>query len=179
MTDHPPYTGPDVTCTKCGYDTAATEYRAAGRCLHDSGEILGMLPNPRLHRTCDRCGHAWDEATVDRCTNQPKGEDERDGVYRERARLIALVAGGIAEQAVVAPALDIEEPGWQIVYVTLHGRQCSWHISPRDADLFAHLDHVPADDPRAQWDGHTTEEKYERIDSLSLALGTPGPFRER
>ncbi|MFG3349532.1 hypothetical protein ACGF1Z_31300 [Streptomyces sp. NPDC048018] len=108
-----------------------------------------------------------------------RAEAERDGAYRERARLVALIAGGLAEQAVVAPAPDVEEPGWQILYATLHGRQCSWHFSPRDADLIEHLEHVPANDPRAQWDGHTTEAKYEHIDHLARALGTPGPFAGR
>jgi hypothetical protein len=106
-------------------------------------------------------------------------EAERDRAYRERARLVALVAGGLAEQVVVAPASDVDEPGWQILYATLHGRQCSWHFSPQDADLIEHFDHVPADDPRAQWDGHTTEAKYQHIDYLARALGTPGPFRDR
>jgi hypothetical protein len=106
-------------------------------------------------------------------------EQEQDGAYRERARLVALVAGGLAEQAVVAPASDVDEPGWQILYATLHGRQCSWHFSPRDADLIEFFDHVPVDDPRAQWDGHTTEAKYEHIDYLARALGSPGPFRKR
>ncbi|MEU2443531.1 hypothetical protein ABZ588_08425 [Streptomyces althioticus] len=106
-------------------------------------------------------------------------EAERDGAYRERARLVALVAGGLAEQVVVAPASDVDEPGWQILYATLHGRQCSWHFSPQDADLIEYFDHVPADDPRAQWDGHTTEAKYQHIDYLARALGTPGPFRDR
>jgi hypothetical protein len=105
-----------------------------------------------------------------------QAEAERDGAYRERARLEALVAG-VAEQAVIAPAPDVDEPGWQILYATLHGRQCSWHIAPRDADLFEHLEHVLADDPRAQWDGHTTDEKYQHIDWLAHVLGTPGPFK--
>lgn len=103
---------------------------------------------------------------------------ERDGAYRERAHLVALIAGGLAEQAVLAPAPDVTEPGWQILYITLHGRQCSWHIAPQDAGLFEFFDHVTADDPRAQWDGHTTEAKYEHIAAIAEALGTPGPFRK-
>lgn len=112
------------------------------------------------------------QGTINRLT------EERDGAYRERARLTALIAAGLAEQAILAPATDTDGPGWQILYLTLHGRQCSWHIAPRDAELFAHLEHVPADDPRAQWDGHTTEAKYDHIDHLARALGTPGPFRK-
>lgn len=84
---------------------------------------------------------------------------ERDGAYRERAHLVALLAA-MTDGAVIAYATDVDEPGWQIVYLTIGARQCSWHISPRDADLFAHVERVDIADPRAQWDGHTTEAKY-------------------
>jgi hypothetical protein len=87
---------------------------------------------------------------------------ERDGAYRERAHLVALLAA-MTDGAVIAPAPDVDEPGWQIAYLTLGGWQCSWHIAPADAKLFARVEHVPADDPRAQWDGHTTDVKYRRI----------------
>lgn len=87
---------------------------------------------------------------------------ERDGAYRERAYLVALLAA-MTDGAVIAPAVDVEEPGWQIVYLTIGGRQASWHISPRDADLFQCVPHVDTDHPRAQWDGHTTEDKYADI----------------
>ncbi|MFI1701986.1 hypothetical protein ACH419_39400 [Streptomyces bobili] len=91
-----------------------------------------------------------------------QAEAERDGAYRERAHLVALLAA-MTDGAVITYAPDIEEPGWQIVYLTLGGHQCSWHIAPRDADLFQHVERVAALDVRALWDGHTTEEKYERI----------------
>lgn len=88
---------------------------------------------------------------------------ERDGAYRERAHLVALLAA-MTDGAVIAPAPDVDEPGWQIVYLTIGGRQASWHISPRDGDLFARVEHVDGGlDLRAIWDGHTTAEKYERI----------------
>lgn len=88
-------------------------------------------------------------------------EAERDGAYRERAHLVAWLAN--LHDAVIAPAPDVDEPGWQIVYVYAAGDQLSWHIHPRDAELFQWIEHVAADDPRAQWDQHTTEEKYERV----------------
>ena len=91
-----------------------------------------------------------------------QAEAERDGAYRERAHLIALIAA-LTDGAVITPAVDIDEPGWQIVYLTIGTRQCSWHISPRDAELFAFVERVESTDPRAQWDGHTTEEKYAGI----------------
>ncbi|MDT6983718.1 hypothetical protein ACFSUJ_12090 [Streptomyces lusitanus] len=89
-------------------------------------------------------------------------EQERDGAYRERAHLVALLAA-MTDGAVIAPASDVDEPGWQIVYLRIGGRQASWHISPADADLFADVEHVATDDDRARWDGHTTDDKYARI----------------
>ncbi|SCD41086.1 hypothetical protein GA0115251_106932 [Streptomyces sp. TverLS-915] len=82
--------------------------------------------------------------------------------YRERAHLLALLAA-MTSGAVLAPAPDVDEPGWQILFLTIGDQQCSWHIAPADIDLFAFVEHVPAIDPRAQWNGHTTDEKYERI----------------
>ena len=96
-------------------------------------------------------------------------EGERDGAYRERAHLVALLAA-MTPGAVITYATDIDEPGWQIVYLNLGGRQASWHISPRDADLFQHLERVEDDDPRGHWDGHTTEEKYLGIAAWTAEL---------
>ncbi|MGW0550529.1 hypothetical protein [Streptomyces altiplanensis] len=63
---HPPYSGPEVTCTKCGHGGAFTTYRGYGQCLHgDLAESIGYEPNPRLHRECERCSFSWDEATVE------------------------------------------------------------------------------------------------------------------
>ncbi|CAM5682654.1 hypothetical protein SRIMM317S_03372 [Streptomyces rimosus subsp. rimosus] len=102
----------------------------------------------------------------DRCAEDAhrraeQAEAERDGAYRERAQLLAWLA--TAHPTVLAPAPDVDEDGWQILYLNAPCGQLSWHISPRDASLFTHVEHVPADDPRAQWDGHTTDEKYQRI----------------
>ncbi|MEU6279763.1 hypothetical protein [Streptomyces sp. NPDC047028] len=96
-------------------------------------------------------------------------EAERDRAYRERAHLVALLAA-MTDGAVTAPAPDVDEPGWQIVYLHLGGHQASWHISPRDADLFTHVERVDVTDPRAQWDGHTTEDKYAGIAAWTAEL---------
>lgn len=89
--------------------------------------------------------------------------DQLDNAYRERAHLLAWLAA--LHPAVIAPAPDTDEPDWQILYLhsSAHGWQMTWHIHPRDAELFTDVEHVPADDPRAQWDGHTTDAKYRRI----------------
>jgi len=57
----------------------------------------------------------------------------------------------------------VDEDGWQLLYLVAGGWQLSWHIHPRDRDLFKHVTVVDVTDPRAQWDGHGTEQKYERI----------------
>ncbi|MFZ4206798.1 hypothetical protein ACOZE4_18370 [Streptomyces griseoincarnatus] len=98
-----------------------------------------------------------------------EAKTERDGAYRERAHLVALLAA-MTDGAVIAPAPDVNEPGWQIAYLTIGGHQATWHISPRDADLFAHIEPVDPDDPRAQWDGHGTELKYARIAAYAAEL---------
>lgn len=108
-------------------------------------------------------------------------EAERDGAYRERAQLLAWLATLHAPNAVLAPALDIDdEDGWHLLFLTVAGRQMSWHIAPRDMDLLTHVERVDVADPRAQWDGHTTDEKYQRIRTLPWgemrdAVRTPGP----
>ncbi|MER5213677.1 hypothetical protein ABT063_24675 [Streptomyces sp. NPDC002838] len=97
-----------------------------------------------------------------------RAEAERDGAYRERAHLLALLAA--LYPSVIAPAPDVDEDGWKILYLRIGGKQASWHIAPRDAELYAHVEHVPADDRRAQWDGHTTEQKYAHIGQYAARL---------
>lgn len=110
-------------------------------------------------------------------------EGERDGAYRERAHLVAWLAA--MHESVIAPAPDVDEPGWQIVYLYAGGWQMSWHISPRDAELFKGVTYVAAEHPRAQWDGHQTDQKYARIRNHTRVIhmnerlvvcGAPGPW---
>ena len=86
---------------------------------------------------------------------------KRKAAYTERNRLVALLTrlwpSGIAKT-------DI--PGWQpqwhnCVYIDTPAGQLSWHYHDEDAGLFAHL---PA--YAKPWDGHSTEEKYERVGRL-------------
>lgn len=81
-------------------------------------------------------------------------------VYRERAHLVAFLAK-------VYPSVigynDPHEPDWPVVYISTPQGQLSWHLSKNDLDLF---DHVPQTGC-VTWDGHTTEQKYERLDRLT------------
>ncbi|MEU0332192.1 hypothetical protein [Streptomyces sp. NPDC006193] len=92
-------------------------------------------------------------------------ERERDAAYRERAQLLAWLAALHPSSAVITPAADVDEDGWQLLYLVAGGWQMSWHIHPADAGLFRHVTAVSPGDPRARWDGHDTEQKYKRLRS--------------
>lgn len=92
-----------------------------------------------------------------------------DEVYTERAHLVALLAS--LHPSYRTPAVDISEPGWWLVVMYVGTQQMSWHFSPADAYLIAHVQVVPATDWRVRWDGHTTAQKYARIRQwLGLAV---------
>ena len=84
-----------------------------------------------------------------------------DEAYTERNRVVALLAtcfpAGIARTAI-----EGWDPAWHgCVYIDLPTGQASWHYHDRDAHLFAKLPPYAG-----KWDGHTTEEKYARIEAL-------------
>jgi hypothetical protein len=77
-----------------------------------------------------------------------------DAVYRERAQLVAHLAA-------IYPSVmcESDDPAYALVYVVVPTGQLSWHVAERDYDLFRHVQKsMPV-----RWDGHTTEEKYERL----------------
>jgi len=129
------------------WDKRLAEMRAA---LVDGAPDNGTGQHPAIAAW----GNAFDRAN--------QAEAERDRAYRERAQLLALLAA-MTHQPAIVPAADVEGPGWQILYLYIGGRQASWHIAPRDADLFTHVQDRDESSPLAWWDGHTTEEKYARI----------------
>ncbi|MBT2505132.1 hypothetical protein J7I98_04315 [Streptomyces sp. ISL-98] len=92
-----------------------------------------------------------------------RAEQERDGAYRERAHFVAYLAS-------LYPAhighTDPDAPDWAVVIVQTPAGQMSWHVTTRDMDLF---EHVPRSYPSLPgWDGHTTDQKYERLRALTL-----------
>lgn len=126
-----------------------------------------QCPTPLTHNW--GCGCPSDEApAADRLERAERAEAERDGAYRERARLLAWIATGLP--SAITPARDVDEDGWWLLFVYPHpDAQLSWHIAPEDVALFAHVDHVGPEDSRVQWDGHNTDEKHERIEWLTKA----------
>lgn len=95
-------------------------------------------------------------------------QDRLNRTYTERADLLALLATFLPSvltpcKAPDAPGTDPEETGWHRLYTRLDGEQLSFTIKPDDVRLFPTTERVPPDDPRAQWDGHNTDAKYDRI----------------
>lgn len=83
-------------------------------------------------------------------------------VYRERAALVAHLAACKPHHWVEDPA----EPDWPVILIFTEAGQLSWHISKDDLDLFPAENPPPIGEEPA-WDGHTTEEKYRRLDRIT------------
>lgn len=108
------------------------------------------------------------QAEVVELTAQADGEaewnaaaSERNRIYTERNRVVALAARMAKDRGLdVAVALEADAPGWMVVYIELPTGQVSWHFPAADS---AYFDGLPFG-ARA-YDGHTTQKKYERVDS--------------
>lgn len=85
----------------------------------------------------------------------------KDNAYKERDMLVAALSKLFP--AWIGYHTDKEwEDDWRtIIYIKLPTGQVSWHIHDSEKPLFSHLD--PG---LEEWDGHTTEEKYDRLNSL-------------
>ncbi len=84
-----------------------------------------------------------------------------DQAYNERNRLVACLASHYPA-GIKKTAIEGWDPAWHnCVYIDLPTGQASWHYHDREADLFAHLPPY-----KGEWDGHTTDEKYQRIADL-------------
>lgn len=118
-----------------------------------------------LHDECDNL-----RAALAKCIGQrDEARTERDNAYAERGKVVAALSK-LYPSKLARPGgygLDPKEhDGWQwIVFIELPTGQVSWHISDAEADspVFAHL----ARDESEPWDGHTTDEKYARLASLT------------
>lgn len=86
-------------------------------------------------------------------------QERLDAVYEERDRLVALISS--LYPSYIAIDEDSEDGFKNVVYIETPEGQLSWHIADKEVPLFSHL--VVKDN---NWDGHTTEEKYERIENL-------------
>jgi len=98
--------------------------------------------------------------------------DEREAknyAYAERNKLVAFLAR-LYPSGIKRTDIDGWDPAWHnCVYVDLPTGQASWHYHDSDAALFSDL---PA--YGAEWDGHSTPEKYERVARLAAIPARKG-----
>lgn len=87
--------------------------------------------------------------------------DALNAAYRERAQLVALLAALYPSHIGYN---DPNEPEWAVVTIEVATGQLTWHVAPDDMPLFSHVQRTTR--ICRGWDGHTTEEKYERIRGL-------------
>lgn len=100
----------------------------------------------------------------------PSANAGMNGVYRERAALVAYLATLHSSTVRFDTHTD---PSWMLIFFELaNGQQVSWHISENDRDLFQGLLDLPDREVEGDehWDRHTTEEKYERMFQASHSL---------
>jgi hypothetical protein len=122
---------------------------------------------------------AWDarqpeidsrDATLENVTNGTQKEidrleREKDGAYAERDRLVAALSKVYPSHLCRHDAGEEWEDDWRfILCIHLPTGQATWHIHDSELPWFGHLGW-----DSAHWDGHTTEQKYERLAALENA----------
>lgn len=145
---------------------AAIEYADTQQALCDLAQALGIDAEERWdHDDCPNNSEIAREliAVAKAVTAERDSQKaQKDAAYLERNKLVALLASlfpsGIAKTAIEGWSED-----WHgCVYIDFPGFQASWHYHDSQAYLFEHLPPY-----EGSWDGHTTEEKYEKIVELA------------
>lgn len=95
-------------------------------------------------------------------------EAQKDGAYSERNKMLVgmcSMAIALGYGVYVMPHVGEEwDDDWRnIVVIEGPTGQMSWHVHDSEMELFKGLPHVSEN----RWDGHDTEEKYERVIGLS------------
>lgn len=92
----------------------------------------------------------------------------KNNAYHERNMLVAALSKVYPAHTVQHSADDKDwEPDWRtIVCIHLPTGQATWHVHDSEVNLFDHLPFIDGPVPCEGWDGHTTEEKYERVRAL-------------
>lgn len=98
--------------------------------------------------------------------SNPVSDFTMSELYRERAALLAHLA-------TVYPShvqYNGDEPGYASLYISLPTGQTAWYIADADMDLFTHV----RTDLLETWDGHTVEERQERLDHATRIRAAGG-----
>lgn len=95
----------------------------------------------------------------------------KDGAYRERDRLVCALSKLFPSWLGRHPDSDVAwDADWRwIVFVQLPTGQASWHIHDSERPWFDHLAVGGA-----PWDGHSTDEKYRRLEAIADHVAAAG-----
>jgi hypothetical protein len=104
-----------------------------------------------------------------------KLKEEKDNAYTERNKLVAFISKLYPSHL----ARHLEDPNWDadwmnIVFIDTPAGQLSWHIHDSELSLFDHIEYG-----ENNWDGHTTEEKYDRLQNEKLSIQCRNLFSEK
>ena len=93
-------------------------------------------------------------------------EAAKNGAYSERNKLVAAMSKLFPASLERHPSDDKSwEDDWRwIVFIDLPSGQASWHLHDSELPQFAHLKREVG----RKWDGHTNDEKYERLALLAI-----------
>jgi hypothetical protein len=96
-----------------------------------------------------------------------KAEREaKDAAYKERNQLVALLSTCFPAGKAKTAIEGWDEAWHGCVYIDFPWGQASWHYHDSDARMFEHLPQY-----LGEWDGHTTQEKYDAIAAAIRARG--------
>lgn len=89
----------------------------------------------------------------------------KNAAYSERNKLVALLAS-LYPSGIKKTAIEGWDEAWHgCVYIDFPWGQASWHYHVTEAHLFSHLPPY-----EGEWDGHTTEQKYEAITRFAKSV---------
>lgn len=145
-------------------------------CKQDSESLISLHRKMMCIECCSEEAEIWKKRHDDMARTFTKTLEEvkdlrqrKDAAYEERTRVVALLltfARRLGFRMGVGKHQDVPGEKWDrewrtLVVVDLPTGQASWHVQEKLAYLF---NHFPKYEPK--WDGHTTEEKYLRIERM-------------
>jgi len=154
---------PTWRCSKCGYVWSASS--SPTHCPHCTIPSLSAIERQALVDS---------QEDVAKLRAELAGETaSKNRAYLERNQLVAALSRILPAHLMRhTPDDPIWEGDWRwIVCIEGPTGQMTWHIHDSHLPLFAHLKKKPNN-----WDGHTTDEKYARLEKFNAETLVKGLY---
>jgi hypothetical protein len=127
-------------------------------------------PSPMVDAVCEEIAAALKVQLVQAPANSELTamEARKDAAYLERNQLVALLSKLFPSGKKHTATEGWSEDWHGCVYIDLPTGQASWHYHDSQQHLFDHLSPYAGD-----WDGHSTEQKYERVAKVAQPVQAP------